>query len=198
MKLFSYPLGEDSQDAEPAAPKEDSWIGWHNDSGFLTALSGDMYVNDETGEALDRSAVDPEAGLYVAEHGTGSPVRVEIPEDCLAIQAGECLQILTGGVVAATPHCVRGARREWEGRGWGEDESGAERVRVARISCPCFVDSGPTFPLSMPEGSSREDVLGAGAGGGRVPPLGRRWTENGQTFGDFLQRSFEVYYDWSR
>ena len=192
--LYYYPLGGDSQDAASAAPKEDSWIGWHNDSGFLTALSGDMYVNDETGEPLDRSEVDPEAGLYVAEHGTGAPVRVDIPEDCLAIQTGECLQILTGGIVAATPHCVRGPRPEWKGEG-SEESSG---VRVARISCPCFVDSGPTFPLSMPEGCSRDDVLGAGAGGGRVPPLERRWTENGQTFGDFLQRSFEVYYDWSR
>lgn len=196
--LYYYPLEDDSEVTGSAAPKEDSWIGWHNDSGFLTALSGDMYVNDETGEPLDRSEVDPEAGLYVAEHGTGAPVRVEVPEDCLAIQAGECLQILTGGVVAATPHCVRGPRPDWEGRRRSEDSSGAGRVKVARISCPCFVDSGPTFPLSMPEGCSKEDVLGAGAGGGRVPPLGRRWTENGQSFGNFLQRSFEVYYDWSR
>lgn len=30
--------------------KEDNWIGWHNDSGFLTALTSAIFVNDETAE----------------------------------------------------------------------------------------------------------------------------------------------------
>lgn len=33
--------------------------------------------------------------------------RVRIPSDHLAIQCGECLQIVTGGLLVATPHCVR-------------------------------------------------------------------------------------------
>ena len=32
--LYYYPL----DDAARECPEEDSWIGWHNDSGFLTAL----------------------------------------------------------------------------------------------------------------------------------------------------------------
>jgi len=80
----------------PPQDAADSWIGWHNDSGFLTALAGDMYVNDVTGEAIANP--DPNAGLYVVDR-EGESVRVEIPEDCMAVQLGECCQIVTGGVL---------------------------------------------------------------------------------------------------
>jgi hypothetical protein len=39
--LYYYPNADTKQD--------DGWIGWHNDSGFLTALTCDMYFNDDTG-----------------------------------------------------------------------------------------------------------------------------------------------------
>ena len=187
--LYYYPLEEKanvSGGEASAASKEDNWIGWHNDSGFLTCLAGDLYVDDATGQPLSPSQVDPEAGLYVTDR-SGESIHVTIPEDCLAIQIGECVQILTGGVVVATPHCVRGPRAGWNAA-----------TKVARISHPCFIDSKPTFPLAMPEGCTREDVAHvAGSGQGKVPPLGDRWTEDGQMFGDFLQKSFEKYYDWS-
>merc|ERR1712110_1087835 len=35
--LYYYPVN---------SSKEDSWIGWHNDSGFLTALAGDIYIDE--------------------------------------------------------------------------------------------------------------------------------------------------------
>ena len=31
---------------------EDSWIGWHNDSGFLTALTSALFYDDSTGKVL--------------------------------------------------------------------------------------------------------------------------------------------------
>jgi len=159
----------------------------HNDSGFLTSLAGDLYVDDTTGEPLSFQEIDPEAGLYITNR-SGESIHVTIPEDCLAIQIGECVQILTGGVVVATPHCVRGPRENWNPN---------SSTKVARISHPCFIDSKPTFPLCMPkEGCSREDVTKAGSGQGKVPPLENRWTEDGQTFGSFLQKTFERYYDW--
>lgn len=182
--LYYYPLEEKRVDS--AASKEDNWIGWHNDSGFLTSLAGDLYVDDATGKPLDALDVDPEAGLYVVDR-SGESIHVTIPQDCLAVQIGECLQILTGGVVVATPHCVRGPRT-----GWNPDSS----IKVARISHPCFIDSKPTFPLTMPVGCSREDVSRMGSGMGKVPPLEERWVENGMTFGDFLQKTFSKYYDW--
>ena len=180
--LYYYPLEEDD---EGDGVKEDSWIGWHNDSGFLTSLAGDLYVDDSNGQPLPPSEIDPEAGLYVTDRLGGS-IHVTIPHDCMAIQIGECLQILTGGVVVATPHCVRGPRA-----GWNSNSS----TKVARISHPCFIDTKPSFPLKMPEGSTREQVIKSGSGGGKVPPLEERWVD-GQSFGDFLQTTFEKYYDW--
>lgn len=188
--LYYYPLderGRATNDDDRASAKEDTWIGWHNDSGFLTSLAGDIYVNDCTGQILDDQDVDPEAGLYVIAR-SGESIHVTIPQDCMAVQIGECLQILTGGVVVATPHCVRGPRA-----GWNPNST----IRVARISHPCFIDSKPTFPLCVPVGCSRDDVFRAGSGmEKKVPPLEERWVEDGMTFGDFLQTSFVKYYDW--
>lgn len=186
--LYYFPLdgddisGGDAEEDEPQAPAEDSWIGWHNDSGFLTALAGDLYIDHDTGRRLNPSEVDPEAGLYVVDR-TGGTVKVDMPPDCLAVQIGECTQIVTGGAVVATPHCVRGARSKG----------------VARIACPCFIDAPPSFPLRSPGGGGgggRERVLSVGLGKDRVPPLDDRWTEEGVPFGDFLAETFKRYYEW--
>ena len=173
-----------------------NWIGWHNDSGFLTSLAGDLYIDDATGNPLPPSQIDPEAGLYVTDR-SGKSIHVQIPEDCMAVQIGECVQILTGGVVVATPHCVRGPRACWNNGSTTTESSSSPKVKVARISHPCFIDSKPNFPLTMPEGCSRDDVVGMGIGRDKVPVLEGRWVEDGMTFGDFLQKSFEKYYEWS-
>lgn len=197
--LYYFPLDESTGSAEKANIRnvstsvnaEDSWIGWHNDSGFLTALAGDIFVNDETGEVLDRAIIDPAAGLYAVDRG-GNTVKVSIPEDCMAVQIGECTQIVTGGAVIATPHCVRGGGLA----GNGVDTDAKPAVRVARISLPCFIDTGPTFRLCLPTGCSPDRAIGSGVGSAKVPPLADRWTD-GITFGDFLSNTFEMYYDWA-
>ena len=104
----------------------------------------------------------------------------------MAIQIGEVVQILTGGVVSATPHCVRGPNSNFNNIG----------VKVARISCPCFIDGKPTFSLTAPDGCTKEQVINAGIGREKVPPLQDRWVEDSMMFGDFLQKTFEKYYDW--
>ncbi|KAL7563724.1 hypothetical protein ACA910_020414 [Epithemia clementina (nom. ined.)] len=177
--LYYFPLTQTNNDDEDAA--EDSWIGWHADSGFLTALAGDMYVDHGTGQIIPNP--DPDAGLYVLDRNNVCH-RVNLPSDCVAVQIGECTQIVTGGVVGATPHCVRGP---------------SVSSSVSRISLACFVDTAPSFPLLAPQGSSREEVLAeSGLPNRRVPPLNARWTTDGMTFGDFLQKSFEIYYDWKK
>jgi hypothetical protein len=183
---------------------EDSWIGWHNDSGFLTALAGDMYIDHDTGEIIEDQCpnagsddasqeegtlgptVDPAAGLYVVDRSE-TVRRVRIPDDVVAVQMGECTQILTGGVVAATPHCVRGIRPNYR-------ES--DTRRIARISLPCFVDTKPQYVLCPPEHTSRQDILLQSNRSRKVPPLDNRWTSSAVTFGDFLQKTFQTYYEW--
>jgi isopenicillin N synthase-like dioxygenase len=186
LYYFPMPAGEDQ-----ATKKEDSWIAWHNDSGFFTALAGDWYVQHSTGKRINDLS-DPNAGLYV-ESRSGRVLKANVPDDCVAVQTGECTQIVTGGAVRATPHCVRGS----------------SAPDVARVSLAVFVDTVPAFPLVAPPGCDvQRDVLllppavdGAGddrAGRKcRVPPLSERWTSPGMSFGDFLAATFQKYYDWT-
>ncbi len=98
----------------------------------------------------------------------------------MGIQIGECLQVISGGLLVATPHCVRGCKNTPD---------------IARLTLPCFVDTPITFPLSMPSGCSRDDVF-RNTVAQKVPPLSGRWTRNGETFGEFLEDSFKSYYAW--
>lgn len=158
---------------------DDGWIGWHNDSGFLTALSGDIFFDDETGEQIENP--DPKGGLWIIDRNSGS-VKVNIPPENLAVQCGECLQIITGGLLVATPHCVRAS---------------ASSRKVGRASFPVFIDTTADFPLSAPEGVSRDEVFDKTVKS-RVPPLDKRWTGNGQRFIDFLGTTFAQYYEWTK
>jgi len=176
--LYYFPLAESSK-SDDTEVAEDSWIGWHNDSGFFTALAGDLYVDHTTGRLVE--CPDPSAGLYVVDR-QDRLLRVTIPSDCLAIQMGECTQIVTGGTVTATPHCVRGV---------------SNNPSVARISLACFVDTPPTFPLAVPKSSTVQDVLEKSSTTNRVPPLKNRWTRDGMSFGDFLRETFQTYYEWA-
>lgn len=153
----------------------------------MTALAGDLYLDHQTGAPLLPlgTCPDPEAGLYVvvARGGGGggndnstAVQKVTIPPDCLAIQVGECTQIVTHGVLRATPHCVRGA------------------PDLARASLACFVDVPPQFPL-VGDGDSAIAVA-AHSSDHRVPPLQDRW-RSGMTFGDFLTTTFQKYYEWN-
>jgi isopenicillin N synthase-like dioxygenase len=71
--LYYYPHSSSSSSAVT-----DSWIGWHNDSGFFTALAGDAYIDHTSGQVLDPSLVDPNAGLYVMNRN-GDVTKVNIP-----------------------------------------------------------------------------------------------------------------------
>jgi len=185
--LYYYPLATTSATTTPSTT-EDSWIGWHNDSGFLMALAGDLYVDHSTGQAVD--CPDPAAGLYVVDRSTTNShsaggagiLHVTLPGDCLAVQMGGCTQIVTGGAMRTTPHCVRGAAA-----------GAGVAANIARISLPCFVDTPPTFPLCLPDGVDETAILQTITD--KVPPLGERW-KSGDLFGDFLQKTFSVYYNW--
>eukprot|EP01128_Nolandella_sp_AFSM9_P011404 TRINITY_DN811_c0_g1_i1.p1 TRINITY_DN811_c0_g1~~TRINITY_DN811_c0_g1_i1.p1 ORF type:complete len:368 (+),score=44.68 TRINITY_DN811_c0_g1_i1:42-1106(+) len=160
--------------------RADSWIGWHNDSGFLTALTSALFFDDDTGEVIANP--DPEGGLYVVTRG-GDPVRVRVPADHLAIQCGEALQVVTGGLLVATPHAVRASKAP-------------AGKRVGRGTFPIFIDTDVDFPLSAPVGTSREAVFDK-TPDSRVPPLSDRWTEDGMPFGKFLSDSFKLFYSWN-
>ncbi|ORX39824.1 Clavaminate synthase-like protein [Kockovaella imperatae] len=92
----------------------DALCGTHVDHSLLTGLCSAMYLSTETGSPQIVSAPTPTAGLWIyPRHRTGTPrpdpVKVAIPQHCLAFQTGEALEILTSHRLAATPHFVSGS-----------------------------------------------------------------------------------------
>lgn len=173
--LYYYPITE-AEVSDPTA-KADGWIGWHNDSGFLTALTPDLYFDHATGEQV--SNPEPEtAGLWIAARN-GVLHRVSIPADCMAIQCGESVQVITGGKLVATPHCVRPP---------------VKTPGVGRASMPVFVGVSARFPMVSP--GPREDVF-HNTVKQWVPPLAERWTGK-QNYAEFLGDSFKAYYGWAQ
>ncbi|CAI5534495.1 unnamed protein product, partial [Closterium sp. Naga37s-1] len=80
-----------------------SWCGWHLDHGSLTGLTRAQFWRG--GEAVEGSDLDPSCGLYIRTRD-GQIVQARIPEGCIAFQVGHAMSIQSGGLLAATPHCV--------------------------------------------------------------------------------------------
>jgi isopenicillin N synthase-like dioxygenase len=57
--------------------------------------------------ALELPCPDATTGLHVRTR-SGAVVRVTVPKGQLLFQAGQCLQVLSGGRFRATEHCVLG------------------------------------------------------------------------------------------
>jgi isopenicillin N synthase-like dioxygenase len=122
---------------------------------------------------------DARAGLYIMSR-SGALVRAPIPADCCAFQCGETLQVASGGLLRATPHCVRAAQA-------------AEGV-VSRANLAVFMEPNPTARMGMPEGADRAAMLGGAELLPRgVPPLATRWAE-GDTFSAFTDKTLAAYY----
>jgi isopenicillin N synthase-like dioxygenase len=102
----------------------------------------------------------------------------------LAVQCGECLQIITGGLLVATPHCVRAS-------------ASPKGVKVGRGTFPVFIDEGADFPLAAPKGVSRDQVFDKTINS-KVPPLEKRWLQDGVSFAQFLGDTFKQYYEWNK
>lgn len=66
--LYYYPIQPPSEESAAVAtpPGKDNWIAWHNDSGFLTCLAGEIFVNHDSGEVISNPEPDT-AGLWIAD-----------------------------------------------------------------------------------------------------------------------------------
>lgn len=75
--------------------------GWHVDHGGITLLLSPMYFDQEKIiNLIDNSC------LFVKSFNNKN-VKINIPENCIAIQTGEMIQYFSGGYIRATPHCVK-------------------------------------------------------------------------------------------
>ncbi|KAE8443167.1 hypothetical protein EG329_002265 [Mollisiaceae sp. DMI_Dod_QoI] len=109
--------GTSGNDEEP----DDSWCALHVDDGCLTGLTSALFINESISLPpltttstpstnhipAFKESPDPLAGLYIRSR-TSDVVKVNIPLDCLAFQTGSALELMTGGVLKAVPHFVRG------------------------------------------------------------------------------------------
>jgi len=141
-----------------APPKPTAGSAGTIDSGFLTALTPDMYFDHATGRVVPNPEPDT-AGLWIAARN-GSLHRISVPRDCMAIQCGESVQVVTGGKLVATPHCVRPP---------------VKTPGISRCSMPVFVSGcrcSVRNDVSRPQGGS----FPSPGVEQWVPPLADRWT----------------------
>ena len=131
-------------------------------------------------DGKDVPCPDAEAGLYIRTR-QGKTVRAVIPADCVAYQIGETAQVHTGGILQATPHCVRAAAAEG----------------VSRGTLAVFMEPEWDAAMVAPAGAEQEAIL-RGARGELlprgVPQLVDRWLGGDQTFGAFTKLTLSMYH----
>ncbi|PRQ77503.1 hypothetical protein AAT19DRAFT_8571 [Rhodotorula toruloides] len=115
-------------------------------------------------------------GLFIKTRA-GKVVQATIPENCVALQTGETVELLTSRRLAATPHFVNATaatlgrkalevierRKEEEPETWGKVESGT----VSRETLAVFLQP------------NHDEVV----------------AEDGETFGQFSTRVFKRHYE---
>jgi isopenicillin N synthase-like dioxygenase len=125
-----------------------------------------MYLDAATG--AEAPTPDGRAGLWVRDRA-GRAAQVAFPPGAAAFQVGAAAQVASGGLLRATPHCVRAPKR---GAGAG----------VCRAAFAVFMQPGWGESLAPPAGVAAE-VVGV-----------ELWRE-GDTFGDFAARTLDGAYN---
>eukprot|EP00172_Hildenbrandia_rubra_P001210 Plantae.Rhodophyta-Hildenbrandia_rubra.ctg17628.p1 GENE.Plantae.Rhodophyta-Hildenbrandia_rubra.ctg17628~~Plantae.Rhodophyta-Hildenbrandia_rubra.ctg17628.p1 ORF type:complete len:412 (-),score=68.54 Plantae.Rhodophyta-Hildenbrandia_rubra.ctg17628:1207-2442(-) len=143
------------------------WCGIHNDHSCITGLCSASFVDEDTSKEVP---APKEAGLYVSIGGKMR--KVNIPSDCVGFQIGETAQIITGGILQATPHAVKMSK---EGN-------------LSRSTFALFLQPDPRYVLKQPKFSTEmkdQDL---------VPPLSSRFSSKEEcTFAEFARRTVQAY-----
>lgn len=139
-----------------------SWCGWHTDHGSLTGLTCGIFMKD----GVQVTGPDRAAGLYVKTRND-EIVKVVFGEDEIAYQIGETTEILSGGYLHATPHCVRAPS--------GNGVSGLERSTFAFFMQPDWSEK-----LNFPENTHIHKEL--------IP------SNSILTFGEYTEKLLDKYY----
>jgi isopenicillin N synthase-like dioxygenase len=158
----------------------DEWCGWHNDNSTITGLVPALWLEEETGSPI--STAPTGAGLFV-EGRNGEQIEVRPPKDCLGFQIGEASQILSGGVVHATPHMVKGYT------------SPVGAPKLSRETFAIFIQPNWDGLLAPPPKVEYSAIFEGREESKLIPALRARLPNVPATFGDFLQGSFKHYYE---
>lgn len=158
------PEGEENWEEEDDGD-DDAWCATHVDHGCLTGLTSALYVDESeyppiipptptsssktsTTSTMKNSlpvlpATNPpsdQTGLYIHSR-TSTVTKISIPEDSLAFQTGEALELITRGKFRAVPHFVRVGGGGGRSRRGGKGEEKAKR-KVARNTLAVFTQPG--------------------------------------------------------
>jgi isopenicillin N synthase-like dioxygenase len=156
----------------PSTSSKAPWCGWHNDLGALTGLTCSLYLRESTGEAVSMTELsDKRTGLFVMNR-YDEIVKVGVSPHLLAFQIGEIAQILTGGIVQATPHCVMNA---------------SNKPDISRNTFAVFMQPGSRFNLNCY--GNKENVF---INHKEVPSLQSRW-QDGMQFGEFHKNTSKAF-----
>lgn len=140
-----------------------SWCGWHTDNGSLTGLTCGIFTRD----GVEIPCPDSTAGLYIRTRND-QIVKVVFGADDIAYQIGETAEILSGGTLRATPHCVQAPK--------GEESSDVERSTFALFMQPDWDEK-----LSFPEEVHIHKEL--------IP------SNASLTYGEYSEMVLDKYYD---
>lgn len=173
---------------EPYEPDDvdDSWCGTHIDHSLLTVLCPSMYLFHPTppADAAPERSLDPlvipapsrSTGLFIKTRG-GKIAQATIPEDCVALQTGETLELLSGRRLAATPHFVNATAADLGRRAL----AAIERQKAADPERWSDVQSGVVSreTLAVFLQPNHDEVVSG----------------DGETFGSFTERVFKRHYE---
>lgn len=189
-RAVSYPVG-----ASPAA-----WQPWHYDYGIFSALVSPAVATDRGARILDSGAFArafPNAGLIV-RLCSGADAVAYIPAGCIGVQVGESAQILTGGRLVATPHCVRAPAGTAANEADGEVAIAADEISRASFVVFCQPPWDARLTAVEDGALARERVLEASQRaaeglGGQVPLLADRWAD-GDSYSIFSRATTSAYF----
>ncbi|GAA5823638.1 hypothetical protein JCM5353_005084 [Sporobolomyces roseus] len=178
--VFSLPPSSSLPVNPPTETINDDWCGTHTDHSLLTVLCPSLYLFHPTPSSstplqpLVIPSPSKSTGLFIKTR-SGEVVQATIPENCLALQTGETLELLTSKRLAATPHFVNATasalgkrsleaieRKKEDDENWKEVESGT----VTRETLAVFLQP------------NNDEVV----------------SKEGETFGQFTERVFKRHY----
>jgi isopenicillin N synthase-like dioxygenase len=154
--------------------EDDASCSWHLDHGGLTILTKAVYLDKNYNEIEE-----PEnCGLSIRDKN-GKIHMCVIPENALLCQIGEILQILSGGFLKATAHCVKSAKLKG----------------ITRETFPVFIDCPVDQDISLPKWSKENaDETKGMKGLIGVPELKNRYKDC-KTYYDFVHKTLSAYYN---
>ncbi|CAL1414469.1 unnamed protein product [Linum trigynum] len=158
--LYYFPAHQN--DGSKGGDSMSSWCGWHTDHGSLTGLTCALFKRD----GVEIPCPDSAAGLYIRTR-TDQIVKVVYGEDELAYQIGETTEILSGGYLCATPHCVRAPK-------------GAAASNVDRSTFALFMQPDWDQKLNFPEEARLHKEL--------------KLANSCLTFGEYTEKLLGKYY----